>query len=178
MKETGRSGPYQGKRGHLFYVVRYSDGSKHSVLVHREEMEKSLGRRLERCEVVHHKDGNPTNNKISNLTLTTFSEHAKIHAKPAEVVELVCLGCGKKFTREARIERHNRKQGKKGPYCGKRCAAREQVKIQGCIRGSKKFPEFMDLIGRDPSVSINAAAKILGIHRNTVINYRNKLKGR
>lgn len=50
-------------------------------LEHRIVMEESLGRPLLRSEVVHHKDGNTSNNNIDNLELITQSEHAKIHYK-------------------------------------------------------------------------------------------------
>ena len=45
-------------------------------------MENHLGRMLElsKGEEVHHKDGNPKNNALSNLILKTHSEHQKEHA--------------------------------------------------------------------------------------------------
>jgi hypothetical protein len=46
---------------------------------HRVVMEKHLGRKLNRCEIVHHIDGNKHNNYISNLELMTQAEHARIH---------------------------------------------------------------------------------------------------
>lgn len=48
--------------------------------LHRVVMEKHLGRPLENHEHVHHRDGDPSNNDISNLELTTNSEHRKYHA--------------------------------------------------------------------------------------------------
>lgn len=43
-------------------------------------MEKHLGRYLKPTEVIHHKDGNPTNNDITNLELlSSQSEHTKLH---------------------------------------------------------------------------------------------------
>lgn len=39
------------------------------ILEHRYVMEKHLGRYLEHGEVVHHIDGNPSNNAIENLRL-------------------------------------------------------------------------------------------------------------
>jgi len=50
--------------------------SEHVVI-----MEESIGRRLFSNECVHHKDGNRSNNDISNLELMTRSEHARLHAK-------------------------------------------------------------------------------------------------
>lgn len=46
------------------------------------------------------------------------------------LLSLVCLQCKKPFEREARLERHNRKQGKHGPFCGKGCAAQWAVSLQ------------------------------------------------
>lgn len=47
--------------------------------VHRAVLEKHLGRSLGQNEIVHHIDGNPSNNDISNLEITTNSEHRKKH---------------------------------------------------------------------------------------------------
>ncbi len=43
------------------------------ILEHRLVMEQAIGRRLLRCEVVHHKDGNRSNNDLSNLELWSSS---------------------------------------------------------------------------------------------------------
>ena len=48
---------------------------------HRVVMESHIGRKLETWEHVHHKDGNRTNNDISNLELMSASEHMSHHAK-------------------------------------------------------------------------------------------------
>ena len=46
---------------------------------HRYIMEQHLGRKLTRYEVVHHKDGDKSNNDIENLELTSLSEHTRQH---------------------------------------------------------------------------------------------------
>ena len=50
------------------------------VLQHRLLMEQHLGRPLARGECVHHKNGDPTDNRIDNLELqSSHSEHMKKH---------------------------------------------------------------------------------------------------
>lgn len=62
-------------------------------LQHRWVMQQHLGRPLEDGEVVHHIDGDKTNNNIDNLELhTTHSEHMKEHATPERMKELSMLG--------------------------------------------------------------------------------------
>lgn len=44
--------------------------------------EETLGRQLTPDEVVHHKDGNPSNNEPNNLqVLPNLAEHTKLHAR-------------------------------------------------------------------------------------------------
>jgi len=59
---------------------RFEDSHR---LYHRWVMEQRLKRRLKRGEIVHHKNGNKTDNRFENLVKVDFLEHIKIHYGPA-----------------------------------------------------------------------------------------------
>lgn len=58
---------------------RYVCQGNKSISEHVLIMEKHIGRKLSKDEVVHHKDFNRNNNDINNLQLMTRSEHSKLH---------------------------------------------------------------------------------------------------
>lgn len=50
------------------------------VMEHVLVMEKAIGRYITRDEVVHHKNHKRDDNRLENLELMTFKEHARLHA--------------------------------------------------------------------------------------------------
>jgi hypothetical protein len=96
-------------------------------------MEQHLGRTLGPDEVVHHRDGDPSNNSIENLEVKGRIKHLQDHARddrPPEMIEITCIGCGKTKQKLARQVRHNSKQGKIGPFCNKSCSGKWSRKLQ------------------------------------------------
>lgn len=58
--------------------------NKRTIRLHRYLMEKHLGRKLSFNEIVHHRDGDISNNDISNLELMTRAEHLNRHQEIKE----------------------------------------------------------------------------------------------
>jgi hypothetical protein len=69
--------PYRGARpGQNYSYIRE----------HVKVMQDHVGRKLTKTEVVHHIDGDKTNNSIENLDLCTKRQHNKCHATSEEIV--------------------------------------------------------------------------------------------
>lgn len=71
-----KGGKYILKSGYIGVLV---SGSQIYKLEHDVVMEKHLGRKLKKDEVVHHINGIKNDNRIENLELMTNYEHSKMH---------------------------------------------------------------------------------------------------
>lgn len=131
----GRStiyGPYKRKDGREHVIIR-ENGKNKTVSYPKYLMECHLGRFLKDDETIHHKDGNVTNNDISNLEVINRSIHIS-----QDVIRLIeqqfeCPICKIKFKligSQLSDAISNRKQGKTGPFCSKSCAGKYGAFIQ------------------------------------------------
>ena len=126
------SGPYLNN-GRLRVIVKKGK-EQHTISYPKYLMEVHLNKRLPKSVVVHHKDGNPLNNELSNLEILERSTHTRKHAtRYSESIEVTCKWCRKIFTLD-RIGQQRRTQNKNrskaGPFCSFSCRGKYGTSIQ------------------------------------------------
>lgn len=122
-------GPYLRKDGRKHVVLVKDDGTKTSMSYPKYLMLQE-GHSFDADDTVDHVDRDYTNNEFGNLQILTRSEHAKQDALRAFEIEIVCVLCGAHAMKKPNVLRHNAKQGKAGPFCGKSCAGKYGKEIQ------------------------------------------------
>lgn len=95
---------------------------------------------------MHHIDGNPLNNDVSNLLVLTKEEHNKIHGEENRKYYdkiMICPWCGEEFLWTAKQQErfnsnNNRGRNKNSlgmPFCSKSCAGKYGKQMQGSVSG-------------------------------------------
>lgn len=90
----GHPNTNKGKNGNYIYE-------------HRLVMSNHLKRPLSKNEVVHHKNGDRSDNRIENLDLYTNASHMKMHIKKASSVHIEHFIQGRKLCVERRRKSRN-----------------------------------------------------------------------
>ena len=96
---------YCGKIGLDGGYEYYINKEGNLIYIHREVLEKKLGRKREQGEFSHHIDENKRNNDPNNLELKTRSEHGKHHYEV--------------LSNERKVELSKSAKGKPSPHKGK-----------------------------------------------------------
>lgn len=126
-------GPYLRKSdGRQMITIKKEDGKITSKSYPRFLVEKNI--LLKEEETVHHKDGNPLNNEISNLEILNRKEHASKDSKKLKEKVFECPICFKVFSLSGSRLRnffYNCKKRKKaGPFCSRECAGKYGAFLQ------------------------------------------------
>jgi hypothetical protein len=123
-------------------VSGYPRSDRGWVLEHRHVMEGALGRALRSDEVVHHRNGDRTDNRLANLLLVTVNSHGEQHRvfpRPT----LTCKNCGKVFIvtgNQASAVRSLRRRGveTRNAYCSARCRNAGTLPALQAANGAQK----------------------------------------
>ena len=107
---------YENKKDHRIRAYyKDSNGKLCTKSYPRILMEEKLGRPLKPYEDVHHIDGNPLNNSLSNLEIKIHGIHQKEHnPKKYKPKKRKCIICGNKFIWTVQAQRNYNRWLKRG----------------------------------------------------------------
>lgn len=132
-------GPYKSKKDNRLRLVLIHKTTKKKTTVSYPKylIEIKLNRYLAENETIHHIDGNPLNNDLSNLKIIDRTEHSIIDAKRRLDEVLICQWCNKEFkVRGSTLHFRQRKDRQSNSFCSKSCSGKYGKYVQTT---NKKF---------------------------------------
>lgn len=126
-------GPYLRKSDGRLYVNLIYPYRRTTMSYPKYLMEKKLGKYID--DEIHHKDGNPLNNKWDNLEIIERCEHAKQDVRRLEPETFICPTCNNTIILEglrlSNFKRNLRYRGNmRGPFCNRSCAGKYGRKVK------------------------------------------------
>lgn len=119
-------GPYTRKDGRKHVVIYHPSGYKQTQSYPKYLLQKFLNKHLSSNETVDHIDNNKLNDSLDNLQILTRANNARKEMlrseRAAKTYNFICPVCKKAATKLLRTVRGNKKKGKAGPFCSRKCA--------------------------------------------------------
>lgn len=124
-------GPYLNSRDNRLRIIYIENNIKRTISYPKYLMEINLNRYLTEEETVHHIDGNPLNNDLSNLMLLNKSKHSKQDVKRRQDQILICQWCNKEFlVKGSKLRQRQRKDRNSNSFCSRICSGKYGKSIQ------------------------------------------------
>lgn len=130
-------GPYLCADGRMRVDVRTKDkprGTTHQYA--KVVLEAHLGRKLTSRETVDHVDEDKTNDSVGNLQVLSLADNAAKSSKRLKAISFNCPHCGSSFELSGKKLSYaisNRKRGKSGPFCGRKCSGLYGAQVQNKV---------------------------------------------
>lgn len=149
-------------------------------------MEEYINRKLTEEEIIHHINGNKTDNRIENLEITNHSKHSKFHFKdkPSKKILIKCNFCKKIKIMDYPKYKYKVKKGKDKFYCSKSCAVKDKVSNNlvgikhntnsGCFKYNEEIDEIIKS-AHSEGLSGYQISKKYNLNRQTVYSHMRNL---
>jgi len=135
-EDKHNSEEYQFFNGHWYKKTENGHyRGYHGKYIHQAVWEHFNGK-IPKGYIIHHIDGDKSNNDISNLQIMTQPEHMKLHRENIESKKCICDYCGKEFVSKPNFKGERR-------FCSEECGDKwkheKDYEIRICSECGKEF---------------------------------------